>query len=243
VPWGIVIDPDGDPTPVPWSRMRHVSFTLTQPDRNRLLASSFYGIERDRRDDAPARALLVFETDVGAVQAAGEDGEWIAELRSLVPRVAKAAERWPAGDLYGTAFLEVNDLPVSLALFRHAEAILASADGRASLGLPEQGDYRTTHSRVAGPETLDVLRRALWKGEGLDPGPLAAVLAAELGIAELLPDLLRLILSPSPLLAAVAKASAMRLGASLVVAGSFDEVERFLPADVMAELRSWAGAR
>jgi hypothetical protein len=245
VPWGVVLDPDGASIPVSWSRLGHVGVTAVQEDDGGAFWARFNFYRQDRRDeDAPARVIVTFETKGGTVQATGEEGTWLTWLRASAPRVTRAANRPPAGDLHGTAALAVEGVPVSLALLRCAETLLASPDARASLGLSESYDYRATRSSVVGPTTPDLLRRALWSAPGeLDPGPLAAVLAAELGVAELLPDLLRLLLSPSPLLAGVAKAAALRLGASLRVAGSFEELEPFLAADEIAELRRWAGQR
>lgn len=228
VPWGIVVDPDGQPEPVPWSRLREVSYTLLQRD--------------NRRDaDSPSLAVMLFDTDVGLVQAEAEEGEWVTSVDAFAAPFARAAARTVAADLAGREPLDTGGAPATLALLRRAEALLDSADGRAALSL-DAGGYRTTSSRIAGPETRATLRAALWNGDiGCDPGPLAAVLAADLAISELLPDLLRLILSPSPLLAATARAAAVRLGASRMAAGSLDELEHFLAAEELTELRRWAG--
>lgn len=229
VPWGIVIDPDRAPIAVPWPRLREVSYTRMTKDNDRYSAE-------------PAIAVMLFNTDVGTVQAQGDDGEWVTSIDAFAPRFARNGVRPPAADIEGAQALETGGLPASLALLRRAEAILESADGRASLGL-DAGDYRSTSSRAPGPETRALLREALWHDRaGPDPGPLAAVLCAELGISELVPDLLRLILSTSPLLAATARAAAARLGASPVAAGSLDELEHFLPAEEISELRRWLAA-
>jgi hypothetical protein len=230
VPWGIVIDPDRSPVPVPWQRLREVSYTRI--DQNGNQSTEGAGV-----------AVMLFDTvDAGTVQAQGEDGEWVTSMDAFAPRFARNAPRPLAGDVEGTQALETGGLPASLALVRRAEAILQSADGRAALGL-EAGDYRSTSSRIAGPATRALLRDALWNDRaGPDPGPLAAVLCAELGIVDVLPDLLQLILSTSPLLAATARAAAARLGASPVAAGSVNELEDFLPGEEIAELRRWLAA-
>lgn len=229
VPWGIVLDPDGEATALPWPRLRELSFTRVDREGN-------------RNNDAPAITIMLFDTDVGVVQAQAEDGEWVSSVDAFAPRFARSAARGPAGDLAGKEPLDTTGLPPTLALLRRAEAVLDSADGRASLGI-ESGNYRTMSSKTAGPETKQILQDALWSdGGALDPGPLAAVLAAELGVTDLLPDLLRMILSISPLLAAAARAAAQRLGASPAHAGSLDELEGFLSAQDVAELRRWAGA-
>jgi hypothetical protein len=230
VPWGIVLEPDGVADALPWPRIREVSY------------QRFESVQREAGSkDTISIAIMLFDTDLGLVQAQAEDGEWVTSVDAFAPRFARSVQRGPSADLAGTEPLETGGMPTSLALLRRAESILASADGRASLGL-EAGDYRTVSSRIAGPETRAVLRAALWDGKArLDPGAMAAVLIAELRITDLLQDLLRLILSPTPLLAAVARAAALRLGASRVAAGSLDELELFLPAQELNELKRWAG--
>ncbi|MFO0572343.1 MAG: hypothetical protein U0263_42375, partial [Polyangiaceae bacterium] len=81
-------------------------------------------------------------------------------------------------------------------------------------------------------------------GSGLDapadPRPLAALLAAELGERTLLERLILLGASPHPILAAVARAAALRLGADIRRVGALDELSDFVsPAD-LSELRLWA---
>ncbi len=229
VPWGIVIDPDGAPVAVPWPRLREVSVTRVHRDEG-------------RDDPRLPTAIMRFDTDAGVVRAQGEEGEWVSSVEAFHARFARAAARGPAADLDGIQPLETGGLPASLALLRRAEGMLDSADGRAALGL-EAGDYRSTSSRAAGPETRAALRDALWRdGASLDAGPLAAILVAELGIDDLLPDLLRLILSASPLLAGTARAAAIRLGASPAAAGSLAELEHFLPRGDIEELQRWIDA-
>jgi hypothetical protein len=226
VPWGIVLDPDRAPVPVPWSGVQEITYTLVQ---------------RDKRNQ-PERlrlAIMTFHMGDTRLRASAEEGEWVTAAAELFRKLARAAEHPPAADLAGKDPLDVAELPAPLALLRRAEAILESAQGRMDLGL-DAGNYRSTSSRTVGPETRDLLRKALWNGKPrLDPGPLAAVLIAQLRITELLPDVLSLIMSPSPLLAATARAAALRLGASRIAAGSFDEVALFAPARDLSELRAW----
>lgn len=228
VPWGIVIDPDGKPEPVPWSGVRSIRYTVVSQDRWQEELGS-------------KTAILTFEVGSRRIQAMGEEGKWLLPVCELHRRLARAAERRPAADIAGTEGLDLGGLGAPLALARCAEAILDSADGRATLGL-QSGGYRTAASTVAGQETRDALRAALFDGAApFDPGPLACLLAARLGVGSLLPDVLQLILSPSPLLAATARAAAVRLGASLMSAGSLGEVRHFLPAAEIADLRAWMG--
>jgi hypothetical protein len=73
-----------------------------------------------------------------------------------------------------------------------------------------------------------------------DARPLAAMVAALLRLQSLVPDLLRLASSPHPLVAAVAKAAAMRLGAGKNRAGAIAEVAAFLFDEDLDRLERWA---
>lgn len=228
VPWGIVIDPDGKPEPIPWSGVRSIRYTVVSQ-------------ETWQGEGSSKTAVLTFAVGSRRIQAMGEEGEWVLTVCQLHKRLARAAERRPAADIAGTEGLDLGGLSAPLALASRAEAILDSADGRATLGL-QSGGYRTAASTVAGEETRGALRAALFDGAApFDPGPLACLLAARLGVGSLLPDVLQLVLSPSPLVAATARAAAVRLGASLMSAGSLGEVRHFLPAAELADLRAWMG--
>jgi hypothetical protein len=131
--------------------------------------------------------------------------------------------------------------PVVADVERRARELCASASGAERLNLPT-ADYRSVAGRAAGPETIAMLRAAL-AGEVTtsgDPRPLAAMIAGLLGAKQLVPELLRLVSSPHPVVAAVAKATALRLGAPRNRAGSVDEVMAFLFDDDYERLRRWA---
>jgi hypothetical protein len=73
-----------------------------------------------------------------------------------------------------------------------------------------------------------------------DPRPIAAVLAGELRATELVADLVGLVTSPHPIVAATARGAALRLGAGASRTGAIDEVEPFLWGDDADALRSWS---
>ena len=129
-------------------------------------------------------------------------------------------------------------------LLSAARSFLASGAGYAALALPS-ASYRTSWTRAASADTLDILRAVLVgrDAEPHDRRPFAAVVAAELKATELVDELIALVDSPHPLVASVAKAAALRLGAPTSRVGSLDEVEAFLaPADLDA-LRLFAADR
>ena len=227
VPWGLILDPNGSPEPVRWSQIEAIRHVL---------------VTRSAREESQSRKVAIVTfilQDRRRVQAAAEEGDWLVFLTELHEKLAAAAAARPAGDIEGKTELEAGDLPVTLALLRRADALLESAEGRSALGL-ETGGYRTTSIRAAGDETRRTLLAAMFNGEArFDPGPLAAILAAKLHATPLLPRVLELILSPSPLLAAVSRAAAVRLGASLMTAGSLDETRQFVAETERAELHNW----
>lgn len=226
VPWGLVLDPERRPEPIRWSKIKRLSHTI---------------LTKNRRDDehAPRRAMFLFDLGTRRIQCVADEGSWVQMVHAFRPRLAISSARPPASDLAGTSALETTGLPLSLALIRRAQALIASAEGRAMLGL-EGGSYRTTSSGIAGERTRQMLYQAFWDAEShYDPGPIATILAAELQVKTLLPHLLELILAPTPILAAAARASAVKLGATLMSAGSLDEVRWFIPTIDIDELRAW----
>src|SRR5262249_20720916 len=102
---------------------------------------------------------------------------------------------------------------------------------------------RTIASPTAAPETIALLRRILTNGldaaPPADPRPLAAVIAVRLGAKELVLELLKLVSSPHPVVAAMAKAAANRLGAPRNRAGAIDEVASFLFEEDFESIVRW----
>ena len=68
---------------------------------------------------------------------------------------------------------------------------------------------------------------------------MAALIAAELGASELVPALGELVTSPHPLLAAIARASALRLGAEIKRVGAVEELVDFVPARELEQIERW----
>ncbi len=127
-------------------------------------------------------------------------------------------------------------------LLSSAHESIDSAPSSQRLGLPPSG-YRRAAARTASSDTVSLLRSILRDSAAkrVDPRPLAAVLAAELKATELCDDLLALASSPHPLLAAVARAAALKLGAHATKVGAIDEVAPFLHASDVDGITRWAG--
>ncbi len=184
---------------------------------------------------------MIFGTTSGSFQAQADDGEWLRWLEANASSLQATSLSPPSGDLMGLLMIEkVGDESVSAGLFRWSRSLLSSSEGFLGLVLEDVGDFRSAPRLVAGPTTEAILKDAFALApREADPGPVAALVVAELGLQAFLPTLLRLVLSPSPIMAATAKAAALRLGASLREAGSFDEVAPFLTAEAVADLKAW----
>jgi hypothetical protein len=72
-----------------------------------------------------------------------------------------------------------------------------------------------------------------------DPRAFAAVIAAELGARELTPELLALTQCPHPIVAAVARGAARKLGVSRTKTGTLDELGPFLWEGDRPCLEAW----
>jgi hypothetical protein len=88
---------------------------------------------------------------------------------------------------------------------------------------------------------VGVLRRILVDRtpRAADPRAFAAVVAAELDARELAPEIIPLTQCPHPLVAAVAKQAARKLGVSRARTGTLDEVAPFLWEGDRARLEAW----
>ncbi|HVY48310.1 MAG TPA: hypothetical protein VHB21_20625, partial [Minicystis sp.] len=215
VPWGIVVTPDTEPRVLRWPAIEHVDVEVAHSLQG--------GTPRAVSSIVTVRA----GRDVLAGRTPGSAG--LEDLTVNLAAYAEEALRPLAGDLEGSD--PIGDgvtEPVAAELVRRARELCSSGDGAARLSLPP-GGYRDVASRAAAPETVALLRAALTEAPGAaDPRALAAIVAAELGAKSLVPALLRLGTAPHPLVAAAAKAAALRLGVAPNRAGSVDEVEAFL---------------
>jgi hypothetical protein len=118
---------------------------------------------------------------------------------------------------------------------------LESAPATEMLDLPSAG-YRGPGQRAASGRAVDVLGAVLRDriAHPIDPRPFAAVVAAELHATELALDLVALVQSPHPILAAVAKIAACKVGVPTSRVGALDEVVPFLLGRDAEALAAWA---
>jgi hypothetical protein len=227
VPWGVLIDNVDTPRVLRWAAVRS------------LHVHTMYG--RDAAATTSTLWSLVTLRTEHELFAGRTTGA--APLERLLAHLeAYAAEQGHrvALDLEGTQSSTSAPLePEFERLLAAALELLLSAPSSHRLGL--ETSYRSTGGRAASAETLASLRGILRdrRAHELDRRPLAAVIAAELGLAVLVPELVALVQSPHPMVAATAKAAALRLGASSAKVGVIDEVAPFLPPEDVELLGVW----
>ena len=228
VPWGLLVESEEAPRALLWSAVRSV----------RVHAA--HG-----RDGGNTTTLASFVT----VETSGE---------TFVGRTPGEAnlERLEA---HLRAYADEQATPVALDLDGHVPADITEADGGRLLSMAcawvDTGQahdrlgllgatYRKATSRTSTPRAVDALRRVLRLGSSrsaADPRAFAAIVAAEIGATDLVDDLLALVQSPHPLVAAFAKEAARRLGAPSSRVGSLDEVVPFLQGEDERVIRAWGG--
>jgi hypothetical protein len=226
VPWGVLVNPDTELRVLRWPAIRRVTVDVSHT----------------LRGGTPAIVASVVTVDTGRERLAGRT--WgPAGLEGLTVNLdayAEEAARPVALDLEGLEEVASGATePMMAELLARADDLCTSARGALLLGLPP-GGYRTIAAHTAGPEARALLHGVLTELPSLaDARPLAAILAAQLGARELVPDLLRLVSSPHPVVAAVARAAAVRLGAAQRRAGAVDEVAAFLFDEDRERLERW----
>lgn len=123
-----------------------------------------------------------------------------------------------------------------------ARGLLQTEAGKELIEVSAEG-YRASRMTVR-PGTEGLLDRYLVEAPaGTDRGALAAALAGELELVGLVDRLCELVTSPNPVVAGVAKAAALRLGAHRARAGRIDELHPFLDAGDIAALEAWSSER
>lgn len=225
VPWGVLVDDIESPRALRWAAIRS------------LHVHTIYG--RDAATPSTLWSLVTLRTDhelfAGRTAGAAPLERLLAHLELYASEQSHAV----ALDLDGECASTAGPLePEFERILAAALETLSSAPSSHRLGL--ERSYRATKS-AAGDDTLGSLRAILRdrREHALDRRPLAAVIAAELGLNELVPDLVSLVQSPHPMVAATAKAAALRLGATRARVGGIDEVAPFLTPDDVETLGAW----
>jgi hypothetical protein len=216
VPWGVIVDLRNDPRILHWPAVRNI-----EVDVKHTLEGGTPSI---------VSSVVTVRTEREAFSGYAHGAVGLETLMANVEAYAQEASRFVSVDLDGhDALGDGEPVPVAAALLHQAQELCSTGRGATELALPP-GGYRVAMASKSSPETLALLGRVL-DGDvpgGADPRPLAALIVALLDAKVLAPALVRLANRPHPLVAAVARASAMRLGVPPAKAGSLDEVSEFL---------------
>jgi len=153
---------------------------------------------------------------------------------------ASEASHRIALDLDGSRSGEGPSEPDAELVLASARAYAVTAGASARLDLPHAG-YRARDGGAASARATRELVAILGNRavREIDPRPFAAVLAAELRAGGVVDALVDLVQSPLPLLAAVAKVAATKLGVARARVGTLEEVEPFLLRRDAEALAAW----
>jgi hypothetical protein len=228
VPWGVIIDLRAEPRILRWPAVRNIDVAVKHAV--------------DGGTPSIVSSLVTIRTEREAFSGRAYGAVGLETLMANFEAYAQEASRPVSLDLDGhEIFDDVEASPIVSELWNRAQELCSTGRGAAELSLPP-GGYRRMAVSKTSPETLALLSRVL---EGdmpgvADPRPLAAFVVALLGTRDLIPALVRLANRPHPLVAAAARAAALRLGVPLAKTGSLDEVSDFLSDDDRYALERFA---
>ena len=228
VPWGVLVHADESPRILRWAALRELSVS---PRVGRIF-----------RGQLASRVTVVTEHDRFEGEALGIPA-W-GKLGDHLDAYAREQSSPLALDLDGELAADVLE-PECESLLAAARTWLTTGAASRRLGLMASGYRRVStlaSTSTALIELRDVLRDRTPKRA--DPRAFAAVLAAELSAESLVPELLALTQCPHPLVAAVARGAAQRLGVPKAKTGSLDEVAPFFTWGTDRDaLERWTQAR
>jgi hypothetical protein len=226
VPWGILVEPDARPRVLHWAAVKKVHVEM------------LYG--RDQATPMTLWSVVTVQTEHERLAGRAPGAVSIDRLLAHLDAYAEEQSHRIALDLDGERAADGPIEPDCEPLLEAARAYLDSAPASMRLGLPP-GGYRRASAHAAGSDAIHALRTILRDKtpHEVDPRAFAAVLAAELHATELAEELVALVQSPHPVLAAVAKVAARRLGMATSRVGALDEVAPFLDERDVATLTEW----
>jgi hypothetical protein len=229
VPWGVLLDFDDRARVLRWPAVTRVS------------VRGVHG----RDGGTPFTRYSIVTVEAGSERFLGRasGSPPLDRLSAHLADYADEASHRIALDLDGETHGEGPSEPDAELVLAAARAYLQTSAAADRLGL-DRGGYRHRGGPAAGGKTASVLGAVLADrtAREVDPRPFAAVVAAELGVSAVLEVLISLVQSPLPLLAAVAKVAATKLGVARSRVGSLDEVEAFLLRRDAEALSSWRDA-
>lgn len=229
VPWGVLVETAEAPRILRWAAVRKIEVETSRA--HHFLAGPVLS----------SRVVVVTERDRFVGESVG-----VVRLERLVEHLSEYANEQATpialdlfGDAGGAEPIEAIE-PGCEMLIASARDWLETASAVVHLGLEPAG-YRAAGALAPTPRALDVLGRILSDRtpKAADPRAFAAVVAAELHACELIPDLVALTQCPHPLVAAVARQAARKLGASRAKTGTVEELGAFLFDSDRVRLEAW----
>jgi hypothetical protein len=229
VPWGVLVETEDKSRALHWAAI------------DRVKTDTFYG--KDLGTPTARYSLVTIETPHECLVGRVSESVSLDRLLVHLDAYANEASHSVALDLDGDSWGDGPSEPTCEPLISAARAYVASGTASGRLDLPAFG-YREAGARVDSPRAIDVLRSVLRDrtARARDPRPFAAVVAAELHAFPLVDELVELVQSPHPVVAAVAKVAATKLGAAQARVGVLDEVEPFLMNRDVEALAEWRAA-
>ena len=224
VPWGVLVHSEPEPRVLRWAAVSSIDVELVH--------------EMDHATPATRWSSVTIRTARDVLFGRARGNVCLERLEAHLEAYAEEAALPVALDLDGERCIEDPLEPVFERVLTEARRVLATGELGERLSLAPES-YRHARSAISGVRTRDALGAALDAPNSADPRILAAVLSAELGARDVLPEILALTAFPSPLLSAVARASALRLGAEAKRVGALSEVEPFLFGWDLDALQSW----
>jgi len=226
VPWGVLVHADAAPRVLHWAAVREVNVELFH--------------EMDHATPSTRWSLITVRTERETFAGRAHGSVSLERLEAHLGLYTVEAGRPLALDLDGDVPLGGLLEPTFEPLLSEARRLVASGDLRERLALAPRS-YRDAGTEAC-PETQRALKSVLRSGleSNADARALAAVLAVELGAKGLLAEVVPLTLSPNPLLAAVSRGAALRLGADIKQVGALEEIGDFLPELDLLQIREWS---
>jgi len=230
VPWGVMIDFEDGTRILRW------------PGVVRVRVDSVHG--QDLGTPITHYSVVTVETPRDRYVGRAPGTPPLERLTVHLEEYAREASHRIALDLDGARSGEGPSEPDVELVLSAARAYLTTSAAARRLDLAPQGGYREAGgkrgSELAARQISDILRDRT--ARDVDPRPFAAAVAAELDLTAVGDDLVELVQSPLPILAAVAKVAATRLGVARARVGTLEEVEPFLLQRDVEALAAWQGA-
>jgi hypothetical protein len=229
VPWGVLVHTDPGPRILRWAAVRSVRVDLV--------------CEMDNATPTARWSVVRIDTDRESFAGRARGGVSLERLEAHLECYAEEASRPIALDLDGETPLDAPLDPAFELLLAEARRLLHSGELAERTSIPP-ASYRETHGHASSDEARTLLESRF--DETLetpaDPRALACVIAAEIGAVELAPRVCALTNCPHPLIAAVSRASALRLGTDVRRVGALDELTEFLPPADLEMIQRWAAS-